>query len=66
MSSAGSAPSEPGKAAIPLLLQSCPGTAGVIKYLIQMYDLSAIEFRGASAGALIACLAACQVRCLWS
>jgi hypothetical protein len=34
----------------------------VIKYLIQMYDLSAIEFRGASAGALIACLAACQVR----
>ena len=40
---------------------ACP--VGVIKYLIQMYDLSAIEFRGASAGALISCLAACQARC---
>lgn len=36
--------------------------AGVIKYLMQVYDLSAIEFRGASAGALISCLAACQAR----
>ena len=36
--------------------------AGVIKYLMQMYDLSAIQFRGASAGALISCLAACQAR----
>ena len=29
---------------------------------MQVYDLSAVQFRGASAGALISCLAACQAR----
>ncbi len=34
---------------------------GVMKYLAQVYDLSKVEFTGASAGALVAVLTACNV-----
>ena len=35
--------------------------AGIIKYLEEHYDLTKVEVRGASAGALVATLAACNV-----
>ena len=35
--------------------------AGIIKYLEEHYDLTKIHVRGASAGALVATLAACNV-----
>jgi len=35
--------------------------AGVLKYLMQHHDLSSLRLRGASAGALIVALAACEV-----
>ncbi|GAB4818121.1 hypothetical protein N2152v2_005167 [Parachlorella kessleri] len=35
--------------------------AGVLKYLTQHHDLSSLKLRGASAGALIVALAACEV-----
>ena len=38
-----------------------PVHAGVVKYLQQRYDLTTWQMRGASAGALVATLAACNV-----
>lgn len=37
------------------------GKAGVLKFLQQQHDLGAVVLRGASAGALIAVLTACEV-----
>ena len=36
-------------------------SAGAVKYLQQKHDLTKWHMRGASAGALVACLAACNV-----
>ena len=36
-------------------------SAGAVKYLQQKLDLTKWHMRGASAGALVACLAACNV-----
>ncbi len=40
---------------------NCVMPAGAVKYLQQMHDLTKWHMRGASAGALVACLAACNV-----
>ena len=39
----------------------CSGNVGAVKYLRQRHDLTKWQMRGASAGALVACLAACNV-----
>ena len=46
---------------IKLTCSVSPRSAGVIKYLSQVYDLSQVQFRGASAGALVSTFAACGV-----
>lgn len=37
---------------------------GVVRYLSERFDMSQVRWRGSSAGALVAVLAACEVRAL--
>lgn len=42
-------------------LADCTARSGIVKYLEEHYDLTKVHVRGASAGALLATLAACNV-----